>query len=59
MVRLKDEVVRQLSYKSGIRTKQNGLIPVDAIDKIGDVVTIKSGIESLSDLERVEAQASP
>ena len=59
LVRLEDEVVRQLGYKSGIRTKQNILIPVDAIDKIGDVVTIKSGIENLSDLERVEAQVSP
>jgi len=59
LVHLEDEVVRKLGYKSGIRTKQNVLIPVDAIDKIGDVVTIKPGIENLSDLERVEAQASP
>jgi sporulation protein YlmC with PRC-barrel domain len=59
LVRLQDEVVRQLGYKSGIRTKQNVLIPVDAIDKIGYVVTIKHRIKNLSDLERVDAQASP
>ena len=58
LVRLEDEVVRQLGYKSGIRTKQNILIPVDAIDKIGDVVTIKPEIENLSDLEQVEAEAA-
>jgi sporulation protein YlmC with PRC-barrel domain len=58
IVRWQDKVARKLGYKSGIRTKQNVLIPVDAIDKIGDVVTIKRGIENLSDLERVEAEAA-
>lgn len=58
LVRLTDEVAEQLGFKSGIRAKQNVLIPVDAIDKIGDVVTIKPEIENLSDLERVEAEAA-
>ena len=58
MVRLQDEVAKQLGYKSHVRGKHNILIPVDAVDKIGDVVTIKRGIENLTDLERVEAEAA-
>lgn len=58
LVRLKDDVAKQLGYKSGIRTKHTILLPVDAINKIGDVVTIKPGIETLADLERIEAQAA-
>ena len=57
LVCLQDEVARQLGYKPHLRGKHNILIPVDAIDKIGDVVTIKSGLENLSDLERVESEA--
>jgi len=55
MVRLQDEVSKLLGYKSRIGSKHSILIPVDAIDKIGDVVIIKPGIENLADLERVEA----
>jgi sporulation protein YlmC with PRC-barrel domain len=54
-ISLSDEVAKELGYRTGmmsrISTRPIMSIPVEAIDQVGDVVTIKDSIKDLKDLE--------
>ncbi|MCW3999104.1 MAG: hypothetical protein NWE93_02565 [Candidatus Bathyarchaeota archaeon] len=60
-VQLSDEVAKQLGFKTGlisVRTKPIISLPVEAIDHVGDVVTVKNEIKELKDLEHAEMRVS-
>jgi len=54
-VALSEDVAKQLGYRTGlVRSMVNKPIislPVDAIDQVGDVITIKDSIKEVKDLE--------
>jgi sporulation protein YlmC with PRC-barrel domain len=54
-IHLTDDVAKQLGYRTGglINIRSNPIIslPVEAIDQVGDVVTIKDSFKELKDLE--------
>jgi sporulation protein YlmC with PRC-barrel domain len=53
-IHLTDDVAKQLGYRTSlINIRSNPMIslPVEAIDQVGDVVTIKDSFKELKDLE--------
>lgn len=53
-IHLTDEVAKQLGYKTSllnIRSNPVISLPVEAIDQVGDVLTIKDSFKEIKDLE--------
>lgn len=59
-IQLTDEVAKQLGFRTGFISMSKPIItlPVNAIDQVGDVITVKSEIKELKDLEHAEVRVA-
>jgi len=61
-VHLSEDVAKQLGYRTGLISSRMSKpiisLPVQAIDHVGDVITVKNEIRELKDLEHAEMKVA-